>query len=388
MPGATRPCARLARMQRILPAGPADARNLAGVATEMVRSLRGEGSWLPSATSAVVIVVDGLGAIQLRAHAAYARRLAQAMGRKQVAQTVFPSTTAAALASLLTGAWPGEHGLVGYRTLDPARDLLANQLNGYEREGLDPDDWQRTATVFERADGIRCYSVGSFEYRSTGYTRAIQRGAEFVAEDDLDQRVRLACALAAQEPGTLVYCYAPELDKAGHRHGVDSDQWRDTLEAIDAATRPALSLPADVGAIVTADHGMVDVPRTRHVLLQEGDRRLDGVRHIGGEPRLLHLYAEAGVDADELAERWREDSGKAADISTRTEAIADGLFGPTISPHVTERIGDVIVAARGVRAFYDDRAVNKDSQKMIGQHGSVSPEEMTVPLIRLGAYAP
>lgn len=375
-------------MQKILPAGPAVARNLAGVAPEILRSLRGEGEWLPSASSGVAFLVDGLGAIQLRAHQAHARHLAQAMPRRHVAQTVFPSTTAAALGSFLTGERPGRHGLVGYRTLDPARDVLANQLNGYERDGLDPETWQRSETVFQRAAaaGVAGYAVGAAAYRKTGLTSALMRGAEYVAEDDLDQRVRVACALAAQEEGAFVYCYIPELDQAGHRYGVDSEEWRSTLESIDRALRPALDPSRGVGVIVTADHGMVDVPRTRHVLLREGDPRLDGVRHLGGEPRLLHVYAEPGEDPVALAGRWRELSERTADVSTRAEAIADGLFGGEVAPHVTGRIGDVLVAARGIWAFYDDRLADKGPQKMIGQHGSITPEETTVPLIRRGSY--
>ncbi|WP_260405945.1 alkaline phosphatase family protein [Microbacterium sp. G2-8] len=355
----------------------------------MLRSLRGESTWLPAAISGVVFVVDGLGAIQLRAHRAHARHLAGAMPKKHVARTVFPSTTAAALTSILTGAEPGEHGLVGYRTLDPDRDVLTNQLNGYERDGLDPDTWQRSETVFQRASraGIRGYAVGMTAYESTGLTSAIMRGAEYIGEDDLAQRVQVACALASQEPDSFVYCYLPELDQVGHRHGVDSDAWTQTLEAIDLALRPALSLPPTVGAVVTADHGMIDVPRHRHVLLADGDPRLDGVRHLGGEPRLLHVYREGGVDADELAERWRRESAQTADVSTREQALSDGLFGTVMSPHVPARIGDVLVAARGSWAFYDDRLADKGPQKMIGQHGSITPEETSVPLIRLGAYA-
>src|SRR5690606_10945279 len=98
-----------------------------------------------------------------------------------------------------------------------------NQLNGYETQKLDPETWQLADTVFERgaARGIRSYSVGHAEYRSTGFTHAIQRGSEFVAENDLEERVRIACALAEQTEGVLVYCYIPELDKAGHKEGVD-----------------------------------------------------------------------------------------------------------------------------------------------------------------------
>lgn len=376
-------------MSSIVPAGPATARNLTGVAADLIGSLTGQPAGLAAARSAVLVVVDGLGAIPLRAHRAHARFLAEAMGRRDVARTVFPSTTASALSSLLTGVAPGEHGLVGYRVRDPDRGVLANQLDGYERDGLDPLAWQRSETMFERAGraGLRPFAVSLDRYATTGLTRAIMRGAEFVGEKDPAQRVRISIALAEQHPGALVYCYLPELDQAGHRHGIASAAWTQAIEAIDAALRPAARLPQGVGMIVTADHGMVDVPPHRHVLLRDGDPRLAGVAHLGGEPRMLHLYAAPGVDAGELARVWREESGVTAEVSTRDEAIAAGLFGPRVAEHVRGRIGDVLVAARGLWAFYDDRLADKKSQGMIGQHGSVSAEETTVPFIRLGAFA-
>ena len=100
----------------------------------------------------------------------------------------------------------------------------------------------------------------------------------------------------------------------------------------------------------------------------------------------MHLYVDPGVDAADVARTWRDASGRTADVSTRAEAITDALFGLDVLPHVRGRIGDVIVAARGRWAFYDDRLREKGPQNMIGQHGSTTPEETTVPLIRAGAY--
>jgi hypothetical protein len=373
-------------MPPIVPTGPSSARSLTGVAPEILLSLTGGSEALRPVRSAVLFVIDGLGALQLRAHAGHARRLAAAGGRRDVARSVFPSTTAAALTSLLTGVDPGEHGLVGYRVLDPERGRLANQLSGYEKEGLDPATWQRRPTVFERAaaQGRRTFAVGLSEYARSGLTAAILRGAEYVSSDDVRTRVRVAYELAAREPGSLVYCYLPEVDKAGHRHGVASEQWVSALEDVDAAF--AAPPPAGVGAVVTADHGMVDVPQHRHVLLQHGDARLEGVAHLGGEPRLLHVYLEQGADAAAAARVWAATSGRTADVCTRDEAISAGLFG-AVDDVVRSRIGDVLVAARGTWAFYDDRLDDKRAQNMIGQHGSITPEETTVPLLRLGAYA-
>ena len=50
-------------------------------------------------------------------------------------------------------------------------------------------------------------------------------------------------------------------------------------------------------------------------------------------------------------------------------------------------IGDVLVAARAAVAYYDDRVRDKGAQNMVGQHGSLTPEERMVPLLRLGAFA-
>ena len=73
-------------------------------------------------------------------------------------------------------------------------------------------------------------------------------------------------------------------------------------------------------------------------------------------------------------------------VMTRDEAIGAGLFG-VVDDEVRPRIGDVLVAARGRTAYYDDREADKRPQKMVGQHGSLTDEERTVPLLRLGAFA-
>ena len=58
----------------------------------------------------------------------------------------------------MTAAPAGEHGIVGYRVRVPGTDILANQLTGWEHDGLDPETWQRSETVFDResAHGRPC----------------------------------------------------------------------------------------------------------------------------------------------------------------------------------------------------------------------------------------
>lgn len=371
-------------MSLSLPADPPRARSLTGVVPQMSAALDGASDWFAPATSAVVLVVDGLGALNLAARAGHARFLSQAGTKKDVARTVFPSTTAAALTSLLTATPPGEHGIVGYRARVPGTDDVVNQLRGWDTDGL-PLSFQRSVPLTS-ASGRPFFTVTKREYAGTGFTAATQAGAEFHGVDDLVERFETAADLASRVPGSLVYLYAPELDGIGHRRGWESDDWLVGLERMDAAARTfAAALAPGVGALVTADHGMVDVPRHRHILLRDGDPLLEGVRLIGGEPRMLHLYAEPG-EAQNLLDTWRESEGSRSWVLSREELIASGLMGPT-DPEVAPRIGDVVVAARAGIVYYDDRVADKAPQKMIGQHGSLTPEERVVPLLRLGAFA-
>ena len=375
-------------MSLSLPADPPRSRSLTGVVEQSIAALTGESEWFAPARSAIVMLVDGLGSHNLAARRGHARFLGSVGGRRDVARTVFPSTTAAALSSLLTGTGPGVHGIVGYRARIPGTDKAPNQLHGWETDGLDPHTWQRSEPLFARraAAGRPSFVVSRPSYTGTGFTEATLRGAEFFPSDDLDERVRLAADLAARHPGSVTYLDAPELDTAGHRDGWESDRWTDALERVDAAARRlADGIDAHTGVLITADHGMVDVPAHKHVLLREGDPRLDGVALLGGEPRMLHLYTDEGR-ADAVASLWRETEAARAWVMTRDEAIAAGLFG-AVDKDVRPRIGDVLVAARGRFAYYDDREADKRPQRMVGQHGSLTDEERTVPLLRLGAFA-
>ncbi|QAY75013.1 alkaline phosphatase family protein [Agromyces protaetiae] len=381
----------------MLPA-PADTdRRLAAVLPSAIASLTGEPTAsgpsfaLPRARSAAVLLVDGLGTANLAARRGHARYLTAVLGKRDAVRTVFPSTTAAAIATFATGADPGRHGLVGYRTLVPERDILANQLNGWEA-GLIQPDWQRRPTLFETSAeyGVTSFAVGAPRYADSGFTRAVLRGAEYRAGASIEDRFAIARELLDEVDGALVYLYVPELDQLAHAEGWESDRWLAALERLDAAVMGlGERMPRGAGMLVTADHGVVDIPASRHVFVDRDPGLVDGVRHVGGEPRNVALYFEPGLDASDreaLVARWRDAEGDRAWIITRDEVIDAGLFG-VVDDDVRPRIGDLLVAARAGVAYYDSREENRQAERMIGQHGSLSDEESRVPLARFGAYA-
>ena len=377
-----------------LPPAPAfGQRSIAEVLTSAAASLGVEGFvntlGLPGASRVCVVVADGLGRSLLKqksAHTPFLRSVMQA-GQGEVPvwlDSTFPSTTAAALASFGTGLVPGQHGLVGFDVLDPDQDKVVNMLGNWDA-GVDPLAWQPFPTVLERAAAwVDVTTVSLPQFGNSPMTRAALRGGRFISATTAHARTAAAAeAMAANSP-SLMYFYVNELDKAGHRYGCQSEQWEHQLEELDATVkRLNASLPAGTVVLLTADHGMLDVPEQQRIDFAEDPALIDGVRHTAGEPRMVHLYLEDAADAagrERLLDAWRARFGERVWAFTREEALAGGLFGP-LRPAVGPRIGDVMIAARDTLALYDTRRVRPTAMEVVGQHGSLTKAEREVPLL-------
>jgi hypothetical protein len=280
--------------------------------------------------------------------------------------------------------------MLGYTVRDPATGRLLNLISW--RDGPDPETWQRQPTVFELMAevGHLSVSVGPWEFASSPLTRAALRGAEYDAAESLPERVDRTLDVLGEPDARLVTMYWGDVDKTGHHHGWRSPEWRDALAHLDTElARLAAAVPAGTLLLVTADHGMVDIPRGDS---QEfgGPARLDvatnpvlsdGVSLVAGEPRICHVHTEPGAAGAVLA-GWRATLGERADVLSRDEAISAGWFGP-VEDRFRPVVGDVVAAMRGDIAVVDSRTQTAASLELIGMHGSGTASERTVPLIRL-----
>jgi len=59
--------------------------------------------------------------------------------------------------------------------------------------------------------------------------------------------------------------------------------------------------------------------------------------------------------------------------------VARGWFGD-VAPNVMPRLGDVLVASRGDHAVIASQAFSYEAT-LIGLHGSLTPDEMLIPLV-------
>lgn len=337
------------------------------------------GAWdlleLGPATRVVVLVVDGLGYHQLRDHADLAPNLTSAV--RSCITSVTPSTTPVALTSIGTGATPGQHGLVGASFRLPETGALLWPLGW--RGDPSAHEIQPEPTWWERAQraGVSVCIVSPRAYAAGGLTTAALRGGDYIGADGPGERIAEIGAAVRRGDRALVYGYWEFLDRAAHMHGIDSDHYRAELAATDAFVGQLVrAMPAGSRLVVTSDHGLVDCHTV--VDLDESRQLWDDVQVVAGEPRFRHIYVRPG-SAPSVATSWQNVLGSAAFVVTRDDAIGRGWFG-TVNPDVKERIGDVVAAATGdVRLSLPSR--DSAVSSLVGQHGSLTPAEMHVPLI-------
>lgn len=328
----------------------------------------------------VVLLVDGLGLVALQESLSQAPFLSTRTLRG--IQAAIPTTTPTGLGSLGTGMPPGAHGLVGASFLMDGHRGLLHPLNWQDSPA--PASVQPHATVLERvaARGLRVSSVAPRAYEDSGLTRAALRGGDYRGADSVGERIAETAQSLRGDERALTYVYWPDLDRTGHGHGVDSDHWRAELRHVDYLIERIHHLlgPDDL-LMVTADHGMVDCDPQHRIDLDALTELRHQVLVIGGEPRCRFVYTRPG-HAQDVASTWRATLGDAAWVVTRDEAISAGYFGE-VDPHLSTRIGDVVVWARDrwslTSSIVDDRV-----SKLRGQHGSLTPDEVDIPLITIG----
>lgn len=336
---------------------------------------------LPTASRYVILLIDGLGWYPLQDHADHADTLAARLGAATALTCSVPSTTATSLTSLGCGVPPGAHGVVGYTFLDPAEDQLLNALT-WEGGPSDVAAFRCHDTAFQRlaVGGHASGAVSLARFADSALTQLAFEGTDHVGvEREGDPAHFTDLVLRSLDTSKVVYCYERMLDHTGHGHGVGSWQWLDRLAHIDdMVAELAAQLPADTCLLVTGDHGMVNVPQERKIVVED-EPALAGCRHIGGEARFRQLYCD---DPVRIAAAWSEFLGERAHVLTREQAMGAGWFGARVDPRVVGRIGDVVVAMR--KDWGIMTAAFPGEFTLVGMHGSLTAEEMVVPLFTFG----
>lgn len=322
-----------------------------------------------------VVLIDGMGLEQLQACRAHTPFFRSQENTLLAGHTVLPSTTATALTSFTTGAFPAQTNMFGW-SVQTAQGL-GNLIN-FQNIGLPPQQWQPVEPLFQAAKsqfGIDTQVISHPRFASSGLTEAAFRGATFVGAESFDARVAAGIRHLQRGRG-LAYLYWSELDHIGHMRGWQSLDWVAELEQVDAKLRAlAAACPADAALVLTADHGMVDVDPRQRIDLAECPQLARGVTALAGEGRCVQLHTAPGETPAVLA-AWQDFFGAKALLTT----VPDAVFRGRPSAHYT---ADALVFSLENQVIVDSRVQPPGQVNLVGVHGSVTEAELAIPMWRL-----
>lgn len=338
-----------------------------------VESASSKGLSLPASPRVCLALIDGMGYELLQARRGHIPFLRPRLEQAPI-KTCVPSTTAAAITTVMTGQLPGQTNMLGYEVVNPENGVRFNLIN-FKDSQTDPVLWQPNPSIFEflNEHGISQISCGKPKFVGSGLTLAAQRGSNFQPCLKLEESVD--ATVGAMRAGTqFAYFYFDGVDHAAHGYGWGSEKCLSQLEAIDRALDSlARRLPKDTLLVIVADHGLVDVKERLDVGTHPVLSR--NVKTFAGEARALHVHFETGY-AEEGTQIWRNELGERAQIFTREEMPV--LTGPLANPSI---LGDITVFPAGELALIDTVGHSENACRMPGVHGGLSDTEMLVPFI-------
>ncbi|MCU0842308.1 MAG: alkaline phosphatase family protein [Thiobacillaceae bacterium] len=333
----------------------------------------------------VLLVVDGLGHDWLLGRTGVLRDQL-----RERLSSVFPSTTASAIPTFMTGLAPAQHGLTGwhmyFREIGaigaplPFRARLGRQP--LAQAGVTPASLLGLTPLFDRLPRP-CHVVAPHAIVHSDFNVALSGRARRHGYGSLEEMFATVAALLRDGAASYIYAYWPELDSLAHAHGVASPEVARAFAALDTGYTAFLDAIAgsDSLVLVTADHGFIDTPAADCIDLDDHP----GLREtlllpLCGEPRVAYAYVRAGWErrfeayvAAHLADR--------VDLYRGEAVLARGWLGPGAAhPALAARLGDYILIPRG-RAILRDWLPGEQRHVHAGVHGGLSPAEMGVPLV-------
>jgi hypothetical protein len=332
----------------------------------------------------VFVLVDGLGmnVVDREDAAGFLRTNLQ-----MELQSVFPSSTAPALTSIATGCWPAEHAVPGWWTYLPDAGITATILPFIERysktsarrRGADPSTAYPAEAVAPRMTRQRLRVMPQAIAESV-YSAYSSGDAPVVAYQSLREAVDAIYEEVSQAGvPAYVYFYIPFVDATEHDRGPDHPEVKKVLRRVtDRLVELVDRVNGRARVVVTADHGVIEIPEECQTRLADEDPLLELLEIPPScEPRVPAFHVKRGRHA-EFEQLFRDRFGERFALLTSDEADNMRLFGPmSLSGETRRRLGDYIGMALGNYSL----AYRPDTDTMIGFHGGCHPDEMRVPLI-------
>ena len=318
-----------------------------------------------------VILLDGLGTNLLKLH----KEDTLFFNEHKVTdiQSVYPSTTAAATTSILTGLTPYESGFFGWFQYFKDEDLhytIFMDKDYYDEEKVVPKGFferhfnrEFFPEKIEKASGVpgRIFHPEKVDSKN-GYKTFGEGLARLRKFQKNHER-------------TISYLYSVEPDLTEHHYGIVGPSTRDTVKKLnDHIQQFAKTVDKDTLLIVTADHGLTDVEPIN--IFDYHDITSTFKALPANEPRMTNFFIKEGMH-EYFIDFFNDHFSDYFTLYTKNEFLTKGMLGNGERHYLIDHcIGDFIAVAHDKYFF---KLTDKPDHH--AHHAGVTTDEMIVPLI-------
>nr|MDO8081470.1 alkaline phosphatase family protein [Candidatus Freyarchaeota archaeon] len=277
-------------------------------------------------------------------------------------RAVFPTATYTGHTSIITGAYPGEHGIVGNQFYDrEARELR-------DFDFYDPNACLEAVTIFEEAESAGLDTAAIAEPVTKGAQHIVSKPyiQSFPVLTQNGKILEESIKLIRREKPDLIVANFTAVDSIGEKYGPKSKEAIKIIEDVDKVLKRIFeeyeSQDQEVCMIISADHGMTDGGKQIQLDKLLKKKKLDAITLASH--RTSHVYINSPEQKQEIYE-----------FLTETKGVLEVMESERISELklLHPRSGDLVVTAR--------KGYELSNVKLRGSHGGITEEEMTVPLI-------
>ncbi len=344
---------------------------------------------LAEARNVLLLVVDGLGYEYLLGRGE--TRLGQHLRARLT--SVFPSTTASAITTFLTGTAPQQHGLTGwfmyFRELGTVSAVLpfTPRYGGpsFGKCGIDPASFFGHRPLFDEL-AVPSHVLSPANIVESDYSRSHCGRAHRSGYRNMEEFfASLGPILSHGRGRKYVYAYWSEFDSLAHHYGIGSRRVAGHFASLDAGFSALCEglQGSDTLVVVTADHGLVDTDKRSRLWLEDHPELAETLAlPLCGEPRVVYCYVRPDRRTQFL-DYVRSALADQSDLFLSEGLVERGFYGHgPVHPRLRERIGDYALLMKG-NYVLRDRLPAEQPPTHVGVHGGVSAAEMYVPLIVL-----
>ena len=300
-------------------------------------------------------------------------------------QTVFPTTTTAALTSIQNGKGPNENGWLAWsQYVKEKDDIIIPFLNKgfYNKIQYEEDLFKNLVPIKTTVDELKEKGINAstilpnFEDKSRHtFVSPIIGKPKNASFEDFCKKI---LDNDANSDDKYVFCYYDTLDHVMHEEGPSSSKSRKLLKNInDNLEKTCEKLSSDSMMIIVADHGQIDTDISKYIVLKDTKYEKYLTRYTHLDPRAVGLDIK-----DEYKEQFEkefvEDFEKDFILLNKQQVLDTRLFGYNENiPKFYDFLPDYVAVGKTDKLMY----TVLPSKNYKGHHTGISDDEVYIPVI-------